>query len=190
MSGDDTSRVVRTAISRWAEPVCGFLGLVLLGALVVFIAKGWVPRERWHPGPDDIGVLAVMPFDPIGDERTATFDPQALATALAAEFSSLVAVVPVERSMTHAGSQKTLRDIARELEADSILVGSIIATDDLPRVRARLVEAETSRELAAVRAIGADVSEVAAELRASVFGDAAEVAETPTAEQADSSGES
>ncbi len=167
----ETSNPVRAAISHWTEPVFGLAGLALVAVVLLFIVRGWVPRERPHPGSPEIGRLAVLPFDEIGDEAAAAPDSGSILEALTSEFSHYLAVIPSEQSQLQGRSKKTLREIAEDLGADSLLVGSIIAGDSGTRVRARLVRAEQSRELFAVRVLGEDPARLAAQMRTTILGE-------------------
>lgn len=171
MVDPETSNPVRAAISHWTEPVFAVAGLALVAVVLLFIVRGWVPRERPHPGSAEIGVLAVLPFDEIGDEMADAPDSTAILEALTSEFSHYLAVIPAEQSQLQGQSNKTLREIAEELGADSLLVGSIIAGDGGTRVRARLVRAEQSRELFAVRVLGEDPVLLATKMRATILGE-------------------
>jgi len=170
VSGEKNEFNPRQVISRWLEPVFGFAGVVLLAVVLLFVVKGWVPRERPHPGPAEMGVLAVMPFDDLRASDGRGFSVEELARTLAAEFGRVVRVVPVERSFTYTGSNETLRDIARELGADSLLVASIVPRKAGARVRGRLIFAANSRELWAIRADGSDAASLAETIREQVLG--------------------
>jgi TolB-like protein len=170
MTTETTPDVVRAAISRWSEPVVGFAGVALVIGLCVFFAKGWVPRDRLHSAPSDIGVLAILPFDVIPAAASPDLGQELLAD-LNRELGGDVTVVPRDRCAQYAGSRQTLREIASDLGADSVLVGTLVVSDSDHRVRARLVRAHDSHELCEVRAGGVTSAAIAARLRAEILGD-------------------
>jgi len=175
MGGSPPADTVRAAISRWSDPVVGIAGVVLMVAVVVFFARGWVPRERERPVPRDVGVLAILPFDRAGADASTSSDAgtafvDALVADLTRELSSDVTVVPAARAAAFRGSRRTLRDIAAELGADSLLVGTVRATGDEHSLRVRLVRAQDSHELWSARVSGDTSASIAARLRDDIFG--------------------
>lgn len=115
--------------------------------LVLLVALGSAARPR-GPEVPSAGVIAVLPFDPMGDaevEPLAAGLTEDLATALAAVDG--VRVVSRTSVLALAGPGRTAARIARELHADYVLEGSVRRAGESVRITVRLARAGRDRHV-------------------------------------------
>lgn len=134
----------------------GVAVMVLLAVLVLGWLAGlmgafvWV-RQRPAPaaGPPRIESLAVLPLtnlsgDP-GEEYFADGMTEELTTSLAQV--SALRVISRTSVMQYKGTKKTLPEIARELNVDAVVEGSVLRAGDRVRITAQLIRAATDEHL-------------------------------------------
>lgn len=122
------------------------VGLVAL-AFGVFTALGV------HAGPADdpprIQSLAVLPLEnPSGDPEQAYFT-DGMTEALIAELGEIGALKVISRTsaMRYGGTDKRMPEIARELDVDALVEGSVLRDGDDVRITLQLVHGRTDRHL-------------------------------------------
>jgi TolB-like protein/tRNA A-37 threonylcarbamoyl transferase component Bud32/Tfp pilus assembly protein PilF len=128
--------------------------LFLISALVAIAAMVLIAvstRRMWWPARSagaKVGAIAVLPLadlTPGGDRDFAEGLGDELTTRLA-QIQAL-RVVPRSSTSRYAGTKKSLRDIAQELDVDAILTGSVQRSNDRVRVRMQMADGESERTL-------------------------------------------
>lgn len=116
-------------------------------ALTSMIVIGWLARSRPSRPPRDTPAIAVLPFNPIGDDRDRYLGV-AMADALISRLSNirgiLVRPTSAVRKFTEASDPIVA---ARELAVRSVLEGTIQRAGDTMRVTVQLVDAERDAPL-------------------------------------------
>lgn len=129
---------------RWL--LAGALGLITLaGAVVVFIALKASPRLADSPSASRKTVLAVLPFDNLSRDPDQEFFSEGLTEEMIAQAGRLnrnrLAVVARSSVAKYKGTKLGAKEIARELNADYVLEGSVRRFGDRVRITVQLIEA-------------------------------------------------
>jgi TolB-like protein/DNA-binding winged helix-turn-helix (wHTH) protein len=102
-------------------------------------------RERLLAGSSSphIGSLAVLPLENLSGDASQDYFADAMTEELITELSRISALRVVSRTsvMRYKKSDKRLPQIARELNADAIVEGSVIRAGDRVRITAQLIYA-------------------------------------------------
>ncbi len=148
------------------EKEAGFLRLVRLalrkplrarwvraGALVLLVAAGvgwwWTSQRVPSIRPGQITRLAVLPFANLMNDPQQEYFVDGIHDALLTELSKLGALTVISRQsvIRYKGSDKSLGDIARELQAHALIEGSVLHAGDDVRINVQLIEAASDRHL-------------------------------------------
>jgi serine/threonine-protein kinase len=139
--------------------------------------KPTVPAES--TGRTEVRSLAVLPLENLSPDAAQAYFADGMTDELIARLSKISALRVISRTsaMRYKGSTKSLPEIARELQVDAIVEGSVQRSGDRVRINARLMDAGErqmwtegyDRELRDVLSIQSDVaSAIAREIRVKV----------------------
>jgi TolB-like protein len=134
------------------EPQTGSLdrrpSLILAGllAVTVFAVLIWVLRHPWNRAgsftqPNRIKSVVVLPFENLsGDQEYFT---DGMTDELIANLAKIRALRVISRtsSMAYKGTHKTMSQIARELNVDAVVEGTVLRSGNRVRITAELVQA-------------------------------------------------
>ncbi len=134
---------VRT-LWRWAMAI----GLVV-GALVVLLTVVGLNIGRWREqrlggaSPGRIKSLAVLPLKNLSGDPEQEYFADGMTGALITELSKIGALRVISRQsvMRYKGSDKPLPEIARELNVDAVVEGSVLRVAERVRITAQLIGA-------------------------------------------------
>lgn len=133
---------------RWRWPVAAGLGgaaVVLLFAMDVGGFRGMLRPANTPP----IHSLAVLPLQNLSGDAGQDYFADGMTEELITELSRLNALKVISRTsvMRYKKSPKSLPEIARELNVDAILEGSVLRSGDRVRITAQLISAHTDANL-------------------------------------------
>jgi len=140
---------------KWWKASLIPLALLALFA-VVLAASRFNPRIRlWIAGTPSVGVsrnigsLAVLPFGNLTGDPAQDYLVEGISDALITDLSKLTSLRVISRtsSKQYKGTHKALPDIARELNVDAAVLGSVTRSGNRIRVNAKLVEAASGQNL-------------------------------------------
>jgi TolB-like protein/DNA-binding winged helix-turn-helix (wHTH) protein/Tfp pilus assembly protein PilF len=135
--------VERKSIRRAASVAVGTLALiaVLVGAEV----GGWRARLFAPVAPPRIASLAVLPLANLSHDPEQDYFADGMTEALIADLAQVSALRVISRTsaMHYKGSDKTLPQIARDLNVDAVIEGSVQRSGNRVRVTAKLIPAQT-----------------------------------------------
>src|SRR5579863_3502561 len=129
----------------------GLVGL-LVGALVASGIAYFVLRPNEpaaHARPEQVRSLAVLPLENL----SVTPDQEFLADGMTDELIASLAkvkhlrVVPRTSSMAYKGTHKSLSEIAKELNVDAVVEGTVMRSGDRIRITTELVQIAADRAL-------------------------------------------
>ncbi|PYQ19972.1 MAG: hypothetical protein DMF79_11440 [Acidobacteria bacterium] len=181
------------APSRRGRAAVAAAGAVLLAAAVVL----W-PRHDRRPGPplaSEIPAksIAVLPFQDLSPDPGNAFFADGITEDVLTQLAKIGELKVIARTsvMRYKGSDKPVREIARELGVATVLEGSVRRAGNRVRITGQLIDARTEqhlwaetydRELADIFAIQGEVAQqIATALKASLTPeDRARIAEQPT----------
>jgi TolB-like protein/Flp pilus assembly protein TadD len=110
-----------------------------------FFRRG-APQAAQTPS---IHSLAVLPLENLSGNREEEYFADGMTDELITELSQIGSLRVIARTsaMRYRGTRKPLTEIARELNVDAVVEGSVLRSDNLVRVNVRLVAAPTERNL-------------------------------------------
>ena len=135
--------VERMTTRRGAFVAMGVLALiaVLVGAEV----GRWRPRLSTSVAVPRIQSLAVLPLANLSHDPEQDYFADGMTEALIADLAQVSALKVISRTsaMHYKGSDKTLPQIARDLNVDAVIEGSVQRSGNRVRVTAKLIPAQT-----------------------------------------------
>ena len=175
--GSTTSTASGPAVVRSRSPWSRRAALLLIGAgvLVASVAAG----ALWRPGAEPLAVrsLLVLPLHDLSAEGDQAYLADGLTEAIIGDLSRIRALRVISRTsaMQYKGTGKRLGEIARELDVEAVVEGSVSVVGQRIRLTAQLVDATRDqpiwsgtyeRELADVFGMQRDLARtVASEIR-------------------------
>jgi TolB-like protein/DNA-binding winged helix-turn-helix (wHTH) protein/Tfp pilus assembly protein PilF len=107
--------------------------------------SGGIPRSPQRP----IRSLVVLPFENLSADSSQDYFSDGMTDALITELARVSSLRVISRTsaMQYKKSQKTLPEIARDLNVDAVVEGSVSRTDERIRITAQLIQADTDRHL-------------------------------------------
>jgi serine/threonine protein kinase/tetratricopeptide (TPR) repeat protein len=128
----------------------GAAGLLTLAVgLAAMNVGGWRDRLLGHPRATQIRSLAVIPFDNLTGDAEQDYFADGMTEALITDLGQIQALRVISRTsvMRYKGARKPLDQVARELNVDAIVEGSVSRSGGLAKVTARLVYGPTDSQL-------------------------------------------
>jgi serine/threonine-protein kinase len=133
---------------RWPVALAAVTGLVILALAVVYGGRLW---ERFTGGavPAAIRSIAVLPLENLSGDPEQEYFADGMTDSLITGLSKIGALQVVSRtsSMRFKGLDKPLPEIARELNVDAVVEGSVLREADRVRVTVQLIEGATDRHI-------------------------------------------
>ena len=152
-------------IGRIVAQIVGAIASVTLGLLVLtkyglseklpkagaMVKAAAISRPADHKAPRAAGelALAVLPIQNYSQDAAHAYLADGVTEALTTELAQIPGLRVSSRtsSMAYKGTSKSLPEIARELDVDVVLEGSVVRDRDVVRVTAQLIDAGTDRHL-------------------------------------------
>jgi TolB-like protein/DNA-binding winged helix-turn-helix (wHTH) protein/Flp pilus assembly protein TadD len=132
---------------EWLKPA----GMAVLSLAVV---AGWFVWHRIAPengrnGAGHIRSLAVLPLDNLSGDPSQEYFADGMTDELITDLASIASLRVISRTSTthYKGTRKTLPEIARELNVDAVVEGSVARSANKVRIRAQLIDARNDRHL-------------------------------------------
>jgi TolB-like protein/DNA-binding winged helix-turn-helix (wHTH) protein/Tfp pilus assembly protein PilF len=132
---------------RWMWPTRPVIvALALL--LVLLILSVWLFRSRGR-APTGIRSLAVLPLDNLSADTSQNYFADGMTDELITDLAQISALRVISRTsvMTYKGARKPLPQIARELNVDAVVEGTVLRSGDQVRITAQLIDASTDKHL-------------------------------------------
>ena len=119
---------------------------VLLALLASFAASKL--RSGNHPSPV-IPSLAVLPLESLSNDASQDYFADGMTDELISDLGQISALRVISRTsvMAYKHTRKSLPHIARELNVDAVVEGSVLRSGDQVRITAQLIEAATDRHV-------------------------------------------
>ena len=139
-----TEPAVAPGRPRWQRTLTiAGLGLALTSAVLV----GWLLRSH-GPSPA-IRSVAVLPLENLSGDTSQEYFADGMTDQLIATLGQISALRVISRTsvMAYKGARKPLPQIARELNVDAVVEGSIVRSGGRVRITAKLIEAAADRHL-------------------------------------------
>lgn len=150
-------------------------GCALLLSISLGLNPSWVKRFATRDSGQSIQSLAVLPLKNFSGDADQDYFADGMTEEMITDLAQIRALRVISRTsvMNYKGSTKSLPQIARELNVDAVLEGSVERDQDRVRVNAQLILARTDQHLWAksyARNIG-DVLALQGELARAIAGE-------------------
>jgi len=147
--------------SPWRRTWILALGVFVVIAAAFVFNLADIRNRVLARGVSPIHSIAVLPLENLSSDPAEEYFADGMTDALItelAQFSSL-RVISRTSTMHYKGSRKALPEIARELNVDAVVEGSVVRSGNHVRITAQLLEARSDRHLWA-KAYDRDIREV------------------------------
>jgi TolB-like protein len=133
------------ALWRWATAI----GLVVVAIFVGLNIDRWGEQLPAEARPDRIESLAVLPLENLSDDPNQEYFSDGMTEALIANLGKIGALQVRSRTsiMQYKDVKKSLPEIAKELNVDAIVEGSVLRVAEKVRITAQLIHAPTDTHL-------------------------------------------
>jgi TolB-like protein/DNA-binding winged helix-turn-helix (wHTH) protein/Tfp pilus assembly protein PilF len=135
------------APTRQPWPTRGaIVGLALV--LSLSILSVWLFRSR-GPALSGIRSIAVLPLENLSGDASQNYFADGMTDELITDLAQISALRVISRTsvMVYKGARKPLPQIARELNVDAVVEGTVLRSGDQVRITAQLIEASTDKHL-------------------------------------------
>jgi TolB-like protein/DNA-binding winged helix-turn-helix (wHTH) protein/Flp pilus assembly protein TadD len=121
-------------------------GLVLL--VVVAALATWKVHSWFHP-PAVIHSLAVLPLESLSSDASQDYFADGMTDELISNLGQIGALRVISRTsvMAYKHTRKPLPQIARELNVDAVIEGTVLRSGDRVRITAQLIQASADKHL-------------------------------------------
>jgi TolB-like protein/DNA-binding winged helix-turn-helix (wHTH) protein/Flp pilus assembly protein TadD len=120
--------------------------LVLLLLIASFVA--WKFHSRNRP-PPVIHSLAVLPLESLSNDASQDYFADGMTDELISDLGQISALRVISRTsvMVYKHARKPLPQIARELNVDAVVEGTVLRSGDQVRITAQLIDASADKHL-------------------------------------------
>ena len=127
-------------------------GVIVAGALIIIVSLAilsvWLFRS---PGlsPSGIRSLAVLPLENLSGDASQNYFADGMTDELITDLAQISALRVISRTsvMAYKGARKPLPQIARELNVDAVVEGTVLRAGNQVRITAQLIDASTDKHL-------------------------------------------
>ena len=124
----------------------GMVALALVLSLAILCVL--FVRSRGHRSAA-IRSLAVLPLENLSGDAAQSYFSDGMTDELITDLAQISALRVISRTsvMTYKGAHKTLPQIARELNVDAVVEGTVLRAGDQVRITAQLIDASTDKHI-------------------------------------------
>jgi len=117
-------------------------------ALVLAVFLSWL-FYSWNRPSSTIHSLAVLPLENLSGDGSQDYFADGMTDELITCLGQISAVRVISRTsaMTYKGTHKPLAEIARELNVDAVVEGSVLHSGDRVRIAAQLIEVPADKHI-------------------------------------------
>jgi TolB-like protein/DNA-binding winged helix-turn-helix (wHTH) protein/Tfp pilus assembly protein PilF len=119
--------------------------VVVIGLLVLIVWKLQLIRHQ----PASIQSLAVLPLENLSHDASQDYFADGMTDELITELGQISALRVISRTsvMAYKSARKPMPQIARELNVDAVVEGTVLRSGDQVRITAQLIQARTDKHL-------------------------------------------
>ncbi len=141
------SRSTGAPRTRWPRLLLALLVIAGVSYIALSGRLGELFREQEEPDPGPS--IAVLPFENIGGDPETEYFSDGMTDDVIAQLTKVGGLKVISRTsaMTYKNTRKSLRQIADELNVNTVLEGSVRHQDSRVRVVAQLVDARSDEHL-------------------------------------------
>jgi eukaryotic-like serine/threonine-protein kinase len=144
----DSRRATPRQHPRWKIIVAGACLLIAVASIGLWSYKTGGPF-RSHSDSIPIHSLAVLPLDNLSGDPDQEYFAQGMTEELITQLAQISALRVISRTsvLPYGHSQKPISEIAKELQVDAIVEGSVMRSGNRVRITAKLVDGSTDKSL-------------------------------------------
>jgi TolB-like protein/DNA-binding winged helix-turn-helix (wHTH) protein/Flp pilus assembly protein TadD len=142
-------RPVDAGISaRWPPRAFGWRLSGFGIALILAVSLSWIFYPWRHP-PPSIRSLAVLPLQNLSSDASQDYFADGMTDELINHLGQIGAIRVISRTsaMTYKNARKPLADIARELNVDAVVEGSVLHSGERVRIAAQLIQVPADKQI-------------------------------------------
>jgi TolB-like protein/DNA-binding winged helix-turn-helix (wHTH) protein/Tfp pilus assembly protein PilF len=134
-------------VGRFLPPIVwrvfAFVLILLVASLAIWRLHSW---DRPSPA---IRSLAVLPLESLSSDASQDYFADGMTDELISDLGQISALRVISRTsvMSYKRARKPLPQIARELNVDAVVEGTVLRSGDRVRITAQLIEASTDKHL-------------------------------------------
>ena len=153
LPAEPTSESTSGANQPWASRTRIRIFAAVLSLAVILIVgfsfTGVRRRMFSHPAPPNIESLAVLPLANLSGDSAQDFFADGMTEALITDLGKISALRVISRTsvVQYKGTRKTVPEIARELNVDALIEGTVSRSGNRFRITANLVQANPEKHL-------------------------------------------
>jgi len=137
-------------VQRWNLPLVAAL-LMVIPAVALLVDAGGLRSKLFSLSSSQLQIrsLAVLPLNSLSNDQEQDYFTEGMTEALITELGNISAlrVISHQSVMQYKGTNKSVPQIARELNVEAIVEGSIIRAGDQVRITVQLIDGRTDRHL-------------------------------------------
>jgi TolB-like protein/DNA-binding winged helix-turn-helix (wHTH) protein len=141
----DGSRTAATGVRRHWPLYWKIIGLVLIPSLAAFAILMLLPSPPALP----IRSLAVLPLENLSGDPSQEYFSDGMTDELTTELGQIgeLRVISRTSAMTYKNAHKPIPQIARELNVDAVVEGTVLRSGNRVRITAQLIRASAEKQL-------------------------------------------
>jgi TolB-like protein/DNA-binding winged helix-turn-helix (wHTH) protein/Tfp pilus assembly protein PilF len=145
LESESKSRRIRSRRAIVLGSLFGILAIVILGIWLRFFRTA----SEVNLSRNQIKSMVVLPFENLSGDKDQQYFTDGMTDELIAHLAKIRSLRVISRtsSMEYKGTHKTLSEIARDLNVDAVVEGTILRSGDRVRITAELVQVATDRHL-------------------------------------------
>jgi len=145
-AGTEAESNRRPAETHWPRRWLAICGIAVLAVVAVTYIT---TRSRAGSARSEIKSLAVLPLENLTGDPSQDYFVDGMTDALITEFAQVQGLKVISRTsaMHYRGTKKTLPEIARELNVDAVVEGTVARSGDQVKITAQLIRASTDAHL-------------------------------------------
>lgn len=124
--------------------------MILAAALICGLTFYWLRKSSVSKSkPDAPKSLVVLPLENLSGDKEQDYFADGMTDELIASLAKIRSLRVISRTsaMEYKGTHKPLSEIARDLNVDAVVEGTVLRSGDRVRITAELVQASTDRHL-------------------------------------------
>jgi TolB-like protein/DNA-binding winged helix-turn-helix (wHTH) protein/Flp pilus assembly protein TadD len=123
--------------------ISAFVLLLLLACFATWML------HSWNRPPPIIRSLAVLPLESLSSDASQDYFADGMTDELISDLGQISALRVISRTsvMSYKHARKPLPQIARELNVDAVVEGTVLRSGDQVRITAQLIEASSDKHL-------------------------------------------